>query len=324
MKKLCKLFIVTFIVISAFPAASVYAADEQPNTVSLYDIEIFNSLIVDDDFLAVVPYQISFDTEPSIGIDETYLFRILSPGGSEELGVTTASALFNDGYGLGMVSFYFDSGMTANTSYIFRVQQNPAYYPEPDYWDFSVSESNYSQSDDQAAALKAKIIDASSALSVEFGVSLLTTAESGDTVLSSYGELYYLNAIPGLQYMCPALFSVQLVNPDFTKRSWSYTFANSLQTKYAGTFIEDFMTGFGGLFLIDTYPAMNALSMFIFLLVIIISVWKFKATVLSAILDGYCLLLCLMLMGFFSMIWAGFMAFIAVFIGGGILLFKRS
>lgn len=324
MKRLIKYLVLFLIVILAFPVSSAIAADEQPDTVSLYDIEIFNGLLVDDDFLAIVPYQISFDTEPEVGIDETYIFRLLSPGGTDELGVKTAQNTFNDGYGLGMVSFYFEEGMTANASYVFRVQQNPAYYPDPDYWDFTVSGSNYSQADDQSAALKAKIVDLSSALSVEFGVALLTTAESGSTVLSAYGELYYLNAIPGLQYMCESLFSVQLVNPDFSKRSWSYTFANALQTKYAGTFIEDFMTGFGGLFSIESSPAMNALSIFLFVILIVISVWKFKATVLSAILDGYCLLLLLMLMGFFSMIWAGFMAFVSVFVGGGILLFKRS
>lgn len=319
-----KIILVVFIVLLFIPSSVAFAADEQPETVSLYDIEIFNSLLVSGDFLAVVPYQLSFDTDPDIGIDETYIFRLLSPDKTEELGITTAQTSFNDGYGLGMVSFYVESGMTANTSYVFRIQQNPAYYPDTDYWDFSVGAAEYSQADDQAAALKAKIVDLSSALSVEFGVALLTTAESGDTVLSAYGELYYLNAIPGLQFMAESLFSVQLVNPDFSKRSWSYTFANTLQTKYSGTFIEDFMTGFGGLFSIETYPAMNAISIFLFIALIVLGVWKFKATILSAILDGYCLLLLLMLMGFFSMIWAGFMAFVSVFVGGGILLFKRS
>lgn len=322
--KIVKIILLSFIAVILIPSSVAMADDEQPDTVSLYEIEIFNSLLVSNDFLAVVPYQLSFDSDPDIGIDQTYIFRLLSPDKSDELGTTTGQTTFNDGYGLGMVSFYIESGMTANTSYVFRVQQNPAYYPDPDYWDFTIGDSNYSQSDDQDAALKAKIVDMSSALSVEFGVSLLTTAESGDTVLSSYGELYYLYAIPGLQYMCPALFSVQLVNPDFSKRSWSYTFADTLRTKYAGTFIEDFMTGFGGLFSIETSPAMNAVSIFLFVTLIVLSIWKFKATVLSAILDGYCMLLLLMLMGFFSMIWAGFMAFISVFIGGGILLFKRS
>lgn len=324
-KNLLKIIIALLIALVLLPAGSAMAADEQPTSVSLSEIEIFNGLIVDGDFLAIVPYDIQFSTAPSVGIDDTYTFRLLDPTGTTELGSMLASPLYNDGYGSGMVSFYIASGMTANTSYIFRVQQNPSYYSSPDYWDFPISSTNYSEEDDQSAALRAKVLDIATSLTPEFGVSLLTTTEAGETVLSAYGEIYFLEAIPGLQTMCYTLFSVQLENPDFTKRTWSYLFANTLQTKYAGTFIEDFMTGYAGLFSMETSPAMNAMSVGLFVIMVLISIWKFKASILSALLDGYCLLLNLMLMGFFSMIWAGFIAFLSLAVlGGGVLLFKRS
>lgn len=323
-KNLLKIIIVVLIAVVLIPAGTASAADEQPTTVELYDIEIFNSLILEDDFLAIVPYQISFDTDPDVPIDTTYIFRLLNPAGTEELGVNTAVTTYNDGYGRGIVSFYVESGMTANTSYIFRIQQNPGYYDSPQYWDTVVSFSNYNEEADQSAALKDKIVDTAVDLTPEFGVSLLTTTESGSTVLSTYGELYYIAAVPGLQVMCPTLFGVQLTNPDFTKRTWSTSLATTLQTKYAGTFIDDFMTGYAGLFSIEKYPAAGGISVALFVILVVLSIIKFRASILAAILDGYCLLLLLMLMGFFSMIWAGFAAFFAAVIGGAILLFKRS
>jgi hypothetical protein len=142
-------------------------------------------------------------------------------------------------------------------------------------------------------------------------------------VLSTTGELYFLNAVPGIQTMCPQLFSVQIETPSYEKRTWSYTLAESLRTKYAGTFVADFMTGYAGLFSMDTNSAMDVTSIIIFVIVILFSVWKFKASLLAAFTDGYAVLLLLMLNGFVSMILVGLIAFLAVMLGGVILLFNR-
>lgn len=324
MRKLLYRVLVTLGIILALAPVPKALALTEPSTVSLTDITIFSDLLVTGDFLAFVPYEVSYTTNPTPTIDNTFIFRLMSPDGATENGTVLANPAYDSGYGMGVVSFYFPTGMTSSSAYIFRVQENPAYYPTPQYWDFVIDASNYSTEADQAAALKAKVIESATTLTPVFAVSLLTTSESGATVLSTYGELYYLAVIPGLQTMCPALFSVQLENPDFTKRTWSTTFADTLRTKYAGTFVEDFFTGYAGLFSIDTSPAMNFFAVVMFLVVMGISLWKFKATTLSALLDGYGFLLLMMLCGVFSMIWAGFIAFIATAIGGSVLFFKRA
>ena len=297
----------------------------EPDSVSLDDIEIFQNLIVTGDFLAVVPYSIPFTAPlPDNDISKTFFFRLLSPDGLTENGTALATVYHDKGYGSGIVSFYFPSGMVWNSAYIFRVQQNPTYYPLAKYWDFTIGASTYSTDTDQAAALKAKILDTATLLTTEFGVVLTARSESGSNVLSSYGELYYLAAIPGLQQMSPDLFSVELTSPEYTKRTWSTSFADNLKTKYYGTFIWDFMTGSGELFATGTSATMTVLSIFMCVALIILSVWKFKASMLAATTDGFALLLLLMLMGFFPMVAAGGIAFAAVFIGGMILLLNRS
>ncbi len=306
-------------------AVPVVAADpEEPTTVSLEGIVIFHDLITDGDFLAVVPYDISFGTAPDDGIDKTFIFRLLSPDGSTENGTAIAKPAYDKGYGPGVVSFYFSEGMVLDESYIFRVQENPTHYPTPEYWDFLIGSSDYSSAADQAAALKAKVIDVATALTPTFGVALLEKSEVGTTVLSTDGTLYFINAIPGLPTMCPSLFSVQLENPDYTKRSWSFAFAEALKTKYSDTFIGDFMTGFAGLFDMQTTAAMNILSIILFLGLTMLSVGKFKASMLAALTDGYTLLLLLMLMGFADMVMVGTIGFLSSTLGGVILFLNRA
>lgn len=298
-------------------------AMDEPDSVSLYDIEVFQDLLVEDDFLGIAPYHIPFETQPDNNINKTFIFSILSADGSTTIGSALAYPRFTGGYGYGIVSFYFESGTVWDTSYIFRVQENPAFYSTPQYWDFPIGPSNYSDDTNQEDALRGKILDVAQDLTTEYEVDLLSTSDSGTVVLSTYGELYFLYAVPGIQSMCPKLFSVQIEEPTYEKRDWSYTLANALKTKYAGTIIEDFMTGFAGMFSMDTSPAMNILSVLLFATLILVSVWKFKATTLSAFTDGYALLLVLMLDGFFSMILAGLIAFLSVVIGGIILFLNK-
>lgn len=300
-----------------------YATDE-PDSVSLYDITIFEDLITTGDMLVVAPYSIPFTTLPDDALGELFLFRWLSADGLTELGASVPFAYQDLGYGAGVVTFYLESGGVWNTAYIFRVQENPAYYTTPLYWDFVVGPANYSSASDQSAALRLTILGIANTLTTEYGVELLSTSESGVVNLSTYGEIYFMNAIPGLSTMCPTLFSVQVRSPDYTKRTWSYTLANTLKTRYSGTFIEDFMTGYAGLTNTDVRTSMNVMSIILFTILVLVSVKVFKANTYAAVTDGYALLLVLMINSFIDMVLVGFIAFILVATGGVVLFLNRS
>lgn len=315
------LIAVTAFTVIAKPA---YAAEPEPTTVSLTDIVIFQNLIDTGDFLAVVPYQVSYTTEPTQNIDETYIFRLLSPDGLTENGTVTAYPYYNGGYGNGVVSFYFAAGMSFNGSYIFRVQQNPAVYPAAQYWDFIITDSNYSAAADQQVALKTKVVTSATFLSTVYSVALLSTSESGATVLSASGELYYLNAIPGLQQMAPNVFAVNLEDPDFTKRTWATTFADALRTKYNGTLLDEFFTGYAGLLSNTKSATATVISLILAVALILFSVWKGRATMLAATVDGYNALLLFMLLGIFPMEAAGGVAFGSTVMAGVVLFLNRS
>lgn len=321
MKRL--LGIVALVVVLSLVVPYPAMAMAEPTSVTLYDIEIFQDLIYEGDFLAIVPYNIDFETQPDDDIDETFVFRMMSTDGTEQVGSVLAYPRYYGGYGKGIVSFYFSENTTWESAYIFRVQQNPAYYPTPQYWDFQVGASDYSSGDDQAAELRARILDVATELGNEWDVDLKSTSDTG-VVLSTYGELYFIDAIPAIQTMCPQLFQIRIVSPTYTKRSWTYTLAEAMRTKYDGTVIGDFMTGYAGLFSMETNLAMNVLSVIIFAAVIVLSTWKFKGNTMSAFMDGYAVLILLMLNGFISMILVGLMAFLSGAVGAVVLFLNKS
>ncbi|OGO00991.1 MAG: hypothetical protein A2Y58_03200 [Chloroflexi bacterium RBG_13_51_52] len=323
MKKILPAALAISLILLALFSTPAVAMDE-PDTVVLYDIALFHDVLVANDFLAIVPYDITFGTQPDDNIDLTFIFVMRDPTNTETLGMVTAYPRYNGGYGKGVVSFYVESGIDLDEFYIFRVQENTAYYPASAIWDFTIGLSNYCSETDQGAALRAKVLDIAQVLSNEWDVDLLSTSDVGQVVLSTYGELYFLYAIPGIQAMAKELFSVQISAPTYTKRSWSTTVADLMQTKYDGTIIGDFMTGYAGMFSVDTPAAMNVLSILLFAAMIFLATWKFKASTLSAFIDGYDLLLLLMIDGFFSMILTGLFAFLATLVGGVILFLNRS
>lgn len=320
-----RVFIIfAFLVLLLFAVPSPAMAMDEPTSVVLYDIEIFHDVLTSGDFLAIVPYDVPFAVQPEDDIDLTFVFIMRNVANNETLGMATAYPRYNGGYGKGLVSLYFESGITLDQSYIFRVQENASYYPAALYWDFPIGLSNYSTESDQDDALRAKILDHAQILSNEWDVDLLSTSDVGQVVLSTYGELYFLHAVPGIQAMSPELFSVQITAPTYTKRTWSTSLNDAMMVKYAGTIIGDFMTGYAGMFSVSTPAAMNVLSIILFAVLIYISTWKFKASTLSAFIDGYDLLILLMLDGFFSMILTGLIAFLSTVVGGVILFLNRS
>lgn len=329
MKRRCSIWLIRvslalllFVSLSAAFPTTALAMDE-PDSVSLHDIVVYQNLITSGDMFFIVPYSIPFTTIPDDRINETFLFRMFSAN-LTEVGAYMPYPYHDLGYGSGILQFYLPSGGIEDEPYIFRVQQSPVFYVSPQTWDFAIGPANYSQAADQSAALKAKLIEVATDLSLEYNVELLTTDE-GVVTLSTYGEIYFLNAAPGLNTMCPEMFSMRMRTPDYTRRSWDSTVATTLETRFPqGTPVGEFMIGTAGLFSTDTSTTMNILSVILFAVVFFTSVKWFRASTYSALLDGYAILLLLMLNGFFSMIGAGFVAFIAAMVGGVYLFLNRA
>lgn len=308
--------------------SSPVLADDDPDSVSISDIGVYRHLIEDDDWLGVVPYSIPYTVLPDQNIDDLYIFRLLNSDNSSQIGTILAYPYDDGGYGDGMVSFYFTAATAPSwdTVYIVQVEQNPVYFDTPQEWTFYLPVSAYESATTQAgqqAALQTKVIGLAQDLTVSWGVALLTEGEI-TTVLSTYGEAYFRNAILGLQTMCPNLFSIELTPMTPDSRSWDYTLANELATRYNGTFWGNAMTGFAGLFGVGTGVGAGIMALFFVVLIMGLATIKLKVTTSSAFLHGFAALDLMTLMGLFSLVIHGLITFLSAMVIGVVIFLNRA
>lgn len=305
----------------------------QPSSVSIHDISIYNSLINTGDFLAVVPYTISYTSVPSDAVNKTFLFELIDTDGATLLGSITAYPFANSGYGEGIVSFYFSANntLTWGAAYNVKVAESPAFFTSPTYWTFPVASSYYSAYTSNQTAnrtlLQTEIVNRAQHLTTAWGISStpLTQQSGSGIILSSYGEAYFRNAIYGLQQMCPSLFLLQSSNLDYTGRSWDYSLATTLLGTFSGTWVGDAMTGFAGLWGVPTTTATSFVILFLALVAMGVSIWISEGQhIQAAFLDGALVLIFGALGGWFSPIINILLAFMFVLVGGWILLLNKA
>lgn len=327
MKPIVPGVIIAMVLVSII-AVPVSASMEGPDTTpSLEDMSVYRHLITEDDFLAVVPYNIPYADTPDVGVDKAFIFRLLGTDNTTELGAVLAYPYFENGYGRGVVSFYFDAddAPTWGLQYTIAIAESPAVFEDPESWVFTLNTSDYSSFDtheDNQSLLKDHIIDIANELTVYWSIDLLEPTDTG-TALSSYGESYFRSAVRGLQSMCPDLFYVVVTNVDMSKRSWDYSFAHLLANTFADTWVWSTMTGFGGLWGIETNAAMG---FFVVLVVIVLFVWS--SSKLQSINPSYLFasagLIWGSLNGWFSLTLHALIAFMFVLVGSIVLFLNRS
>jgi hypothetical protein len=303
--------------------------------VTLPDTVVYNSLISENDTLFVVPYSIVYGTTPSLSIDKTFIFSLIDPTTNATLGSTTAYPYYNYGYGQGLVSLYFASNnITWGSTYNFQVAENPSSFTTPQNFNFVIGTSSYSPYTSNHTAnqalLQTKVTTIAQQLTIAWGMGATPLTEPGGsgTILSSYGEAYFRNAIYGLQNMCPSLFLLQQTNLDYTLRSWDYSFATLLSNTFAGSYIGTHLVGgFAGIWSVPTSTGMTLIALIVAMIVFGISVWASQGSpqgTQGAFLDMAVVIIFMTLGGFFSAIVAALFAFMFAMVGFWILLLNRA
>lgn len=311
----------------------------QPSSVSIHDVNIYNSLIETNDFLAVVPYNIAYATAPSTTIDQTFIFELTDVADTIVLGSITAYPFYNGGYGQGVVSFYFSTNTTPTwgLAYNIKVVENPAQFASPAYWTFPISTSVYSSytanQTANRALLQTKVVTLAQQLTTAWSISSTPLTQQGGNgiILSSYGEAYFRNAVYGLQQMCPDLFLLQNTNLDYTPRTWDYSFTTVLLNTFpSGSAIGDAMTGFAGLWGVPTTTATSYIIFFLAIAIFCVSIWlsgenkQGGMQVQASFLDAALTIIWGALCGWFSPTINVLFAFIFILVGGWILLLSRA
>lgn len=221
------------------------SATALPTSVNIDGIHVNRNLLQTGDMLITAQYNITFAATPPVTITDLFGFRLFATDNVTELGAVTAYAypIATKGFPLGLVSFYWPAATAPawGAAYGLHVSGDPAYLATLPEYTFYIQTADYATSTNQSADLALHIINVAQTLTATWGVSLLTQSDVG-TVLSSFGEDYFREAIPGIQSMAPTLFLVQIGDPNYEERVWSTTQATTYEARFNGTWVGNALT----------------------------------------------------------------------------------
>jgi hypothetical protein len=325
---LARCIALAFLALSLFPQPAL--AQSHPDSVSVLPGEklVLHHLLETDDWLAIIPFAISYNATPSESINELFTFRLLEADSLAELGAMLPEAFYNNGWGDGTIAFYFsaDDAPAWGENYIIRVDENPSQFSNALSWTYSITAGDYT-SDNTAAGnedeLTEKILEDARRLSDSWGFDLYEESDDGRTVLNSYGSAYYRRVIRGIQAMAPDLFAVYVEDVDFVDRSWDYTLATTFLTRFSGTWVENAATGFADFWGMDRNTGVAFPSLLLAIGAIVLSSWKFKQ-VLPGFTDAVIVFILCVLLGWFQFTVFSLMTFLVVMIMGVILFLNRA
>lgn len=242
-KKLNYLICTLLLILSILPLKA--HAQANPDQLQIVSKQVFRSLAVTGDMLFIIEYNIEYTTPPSQSADQLFIIRLRD--GTDDLASIRPYPFRDEGYGKGVVSFYFtpDTAPTWLAALSIRIQGDPIKFVSPPTVDFSVDASDYK---DAATATQRKqlitnyVLQTVVDLSAGWGIQLVQQA-SNNYVLNADGQLYYNIVIPGLIGLAPTLFSTSTITPSFTDKEFTYTYQDELQGRFDDTFIQDGLEG---------------------------------------------------------------------------------
>jgi len=216
-----------------------YAIDD-PDGITINSVYVYRHCLETDDQLYIVEYNLDYSVtgNPTENASEAYLVRLMN--GAVELGSSAPYAFYDDGYGRGIASIYFSAADAPAWlgDYTLKLAGNPtlAWVGDPpstsvgtfDLWSGSTSLGA------TEIELGARVLYFADILELEWSVDLIETSGVGSW-LTEYGEDYFTNSIQYLPLICPNVFSSSLSQPDYTRKTFTPTYATTLRSITAGT-----------------------------------------------------------------------------------------
>jgi len=133
--------------------------------------------------------------------------------------------------------------------YVIQIVGSPTITWDGDVPDAQTSSFNLWQDYPTSAAqiaLASRILYLADILEQTWAVDMIQSTPSGSS-LTTYGEDYFVNVIPNLSLMAPAVFSGQMIAPDVSRDEFEQEYAEDLASEIIGTplDISELATTFG-------------------------------------------------------------------------------
>lgn len=241
-----------------------YATWVEAPTISIGNVNIYRNLQNDGDRLVIFTYDIVWQNVPDANVRTLFMFRLMDETGTNVIATTQPYYFYYGGYYMGVAGFYFpdDTVINWNGEYQIRIDGNPSqWYTISDVRaQYNITGINYTESSDQSSnqtELASWIIGVSQTLEndwTDLATALVTTNSSGNQVLTSTGQSYFLNTVANINLMAPSVFTAtaQVIVPEpgnpVPEITATPTLVDRWENQYEGTWVETAFQGIGDLF----------------------------------------------------------------------------
>ncbi|WP_231927048.1 hypothetical protein [Dehalococcoides mccartyi] len=265
--------------LACLPAPVLAVDPATPTTFTLDSVQVVTNILEDDDMVVAFRYNITYSSgQPSIPANKLFHFRLMDTDGITQLGAIEPYPYYNSGYGQGFSAFYFagDAAPDWESALVLKMVGNPQYWASPPEVNYTLTSADYSQlstRSENSSLLGNYIIETCRDLEINWSVKLVTETPQG-TILNDTGAAYGRGTIPGLQNMCPQIFSSQQQVIDIPDQTWTNTKLNEWIHQFDGTVVGDALIGLSDLFSVSWIILTSLICV---VLVILVFVWGMLA-----------------------------------------------
>lgn len=225
---------ISLIVLTITPVFAI----SDPDSMAINGVWVYRHCIETDDQLYIIDYSIDYVSNPNENVNEAFMVRLMN--GATNLGTVSPYVYQNDGYGRGIAAIYFsatDAPAWAG-AYSMQIIGNPTLSwagapPQVTTAGFDLWSSSGGISVTQVEVAN-KILELAATLEIEWATDMVESTPLGNK-LTTDGEAYFVNAIPSAKTIAPSAFLVQFYPPDFSKDTYTPTYATDLADNATGT-----------------------------------------------------------------------------------------
>lgn len=272
-------FVILTLLMVASPALAFLTA---PTSMSFPSVKVFRYLVESGDVAVIFEYKCEYSTYPDTYASNSLIFKMFNGADLLNTDSPYPYRIFeNNGYwGVGLFYFSAADNLTWGSAYTLTLQQLPAYYDPAASVNRDINVTDYCAETTQLGnqqALYDYVMEICDRWHEDYLDGMTTpislkTATDMSIVLSAYGEAYFVNALPGLQTMCPQLFAIQTYVPTTLPVTSTYdmSLGNTYGGRMSGSDIQRGANRIGVYFSISGY---FVLGIFIFIVAIIPPIW---------------------------------------------------
>ncbi len=319
--RVLSILVFVFLVLVPLPALAV----DPPSLLQVSSVAVYRHLLVSNDRLYVLRYNIGYTAPPTELATDLFLVRLFD--GGAELGSVRPYAYSNRGFGYGVAALYFPSWASDwQKELCLRLEGSPTVFETPlPLVTYTVVAGDYVSGINQAEYRQKFgqwVIQQALFLTHPWNLAL-TTETQGGTVLTALGEAYFPYAIPGLQGMAPGIFFSTMEVPSYTARTWTKSLETTAASRMSGSSINQGLQAAADTFGVNLDFVTMIVTVMAYLAIAVLAAVKLQnATV--GLLVGMPILLGGTVIGWFPMALMFLIIFLVLFMLGYILFFRSA